>query len=75
MAALALYMAYGLSRPDAVLLTTLAYLQRLAAALIGAGVEGVASASWLLTRRRETPVPADRPHPVDLSNPDPEQRR
>ena len=74
-AAVAIYMAYGLSRPDAVLLTTVAYLQRLAAALLGGGLEGVASARWLLTRRREAPLPADRPYPVDLSNPDPEQRR
>jgi hypothetical protein len=74
-AAVAIYMAYGLSRPDAVLLTTIAYLQRLAAALLGGGLEGVTSARWLLTRRRERPVPADRPHPVDLSNPEPEQRR
>jgi uncharacterized membrane protein YbhN (UPF0104 family) len=74
-AAVAIYMAYGLSRPDAVLLTTVAYLQRLAAGLVGGGLEGVASARWLLTRKRTTPRPADRPHPVDLSNPDPEQRR
>jgi uncharacterized membrane protein YbhN (UPF0104 family) len=74
-AAVAIYMAYGLSRPDAVLLTTVAYLQRLAAALVGGGLEGVASARWLLTRRRERPTPADRPHPVDLTNPEPEQRR
>lgn len=46
-AAVAIYMAYGLSRPDAILLTTLAYLQRLVAALVGGGVEAVASARWL----------------------------
>ncbi|WP_156092450.1 hypothetical protein [Rhodovibrio salinarum] len=74
-AAVAIYMAYGLARPEAVLLTTVAYLQRLAAALAGGGLEGVASARWLLTRRQEGPVPADRPHPVDLTNPEPEQRR
>jgi uncharacterized membrane protein YbhN (UPF0104 family) len=72
-AAVAIYMAYGLARPDAVLLTTVAYLQRLSAALLGGGLEGVASARWLLTRRREAPIPADVPHPVDLTNQ--EQRR
>ncbi len=46
-AAVALYMSYGLARPDAMILTVIAYLQRLVVALIGAGVESVHSAVWL----------------------------
>lgn len=47
-AAVAVYGAYGLARPEAVFLTTIAYLQRLAAALLGGGVEVGHSARSLL---------------------------
>lgn len=50
-AAVAIYAAYGLARPEAVFLTTIAYLQRLAAALIGGGVEAAHSARSLLHLR------------------------
>lgn len=56
-AATAIYMAYGMSRPDAVFLVTIAYLQRLAAALVGGLLEGVDSGRWLLARRRGEPDP------------------
>lgn len=46
-AAVAIYAAYGLARPEAVFLTTIAYLQRLAAALIGGGIEAWFSARSL----------------------------
>ncbi len=46
-AAVAIYAAYGLDRPEAVFLTTIAYLQRLAAALIGGGIEAWFSARSL----------------------------
>jgi len=63
-AAVAIYMAYGLDRPDAVLLATLAYLQRLAAAAIGGAVEGAYSGRWFVrnlrarTERPEVDPPA-----------------
>jgi hypothetical protein len=60
-AAVAIYMAYGLERPDAVLMVTLAYLQRLAAALVGGGVEAVHSARWLMQTSSLTP----RQHPSE----------
>jgi uncharacterized membrane protein YbhN (UPF0104 family) len=49
-AAVAIYAAYGLDRPEAVFLATIAYLQRLAAALVGGGLEAVHSARWLIGR-------------------------
>lgn len=47
-AAVAVYAGYGLERPDAVFLVTIAYLQRLAAAILGGVLESVDSARSLI---------------------------
>lgn len=50
-AAVAVYIAYGLDRADAVFLVTIAYLQRLATALLGGLIEAVLSATWLVENK------------------------
>lgn len=52
-AGMAIYMAYGLDRPEAIFLVTNAYLQRLGAALVGGALEAVQSAHWLLDDGRD----------------------
>src|SRR5690606_24097314 len=46
-AAIAVYLAFGLEHPGAPMLTTLAYLQRLGAAIIGGAIEARHSFRWL----------------------------
>lgn len=70
-AALALYVAYGLDRPEALLLVAVAYVHRLAAAVLGGIVEAVAALRHLLAWRgagaseppaEAAPVRAHPPH-------------
>lgn len=61
-AGVAIYMAYGLDRPDAVFLVTIAYLQRLAAAVLGGGVEAVHSARWLVANGNDGRVGHEEPY-------------